>query len=132
MFRKLFSTAGLFVVLSIEKVFQHLLTSLMFVGAFGSVGKPDIGENIPVSNLNMALFNLIFALLFAAGVLLFIKANSYGKRIIFLMACVDIVLEFIFHGMWFITVSVLVSSAIILLVIFDRKLSIIRQKSPSM
>ena len=80
----------------------------------------------------MALLNLTFALLFAAGVLLFIKGNSYGKRIIFLMAFVDIVLEFIFHGMWFITWSVIVSSAIILLVIFNRKLSVIGQKSAPM
>jgi hypothetical protein len=128
MFPKLFSAAGLFVVLSIEKVLQHLLTGLIFVVDIQGIGKPDIGENIPVSDAKMALFNLAFALLFAAGVLLFIKGNSYGKRIIFLMACADIVLEFIFHGMWFITWSVLFSSAIILLVLFNRNLGVTGQK----
>lgn len=132
MFPKIFSASGLFIVLSIERVLQHLLIGLIFVVEIEGIGKPDIGENIPVSDLNMALFNFTFALLFAAAVLLFIKGNSYGKRIIFLMACVDIVLEFIFHGMWFITFSVLISSAIILLVIFNRNLSVIGQESAPM
>ncbi len=132
MFQKLFSAAGLFVVLSIEKVFQHLLTGLMFVVAFGSVGKPNIGVNIPGSDMKLALINLVFALLFAAGILLFIKGNSYGKRIIFVMALADIVLEFFFHGMWFITWSVIFSTAIILLIIFNRNLSATAQKSVPM
>jgi hypothetical protein len=129
MFQKLFSAAGLFVVLSIEKVLQHLLTSLVFVFAFGSIGKPDIGVNIPGSDMKMAWINLAFAFLFAAGILLFIKGNSHGKRIILVMAWADIVLEFFFHGMWFITWSVIFSTAIILLAIFNRNLSAIGQKS---
>ncbi len=129
MFPKIFSAAGLFLVLSIEKVLQHLLTGLMFVVDIKGIGKPNIGESIPVSDMNMVFFNLAFALLFVAGGLLFIRGHRYGKRIIFWMACLDIVLEFIFHGMGFITWSVVVSSVILLLVIFNKSLGVVGQKS---
>ncbi len=131
MIQKIFSAVGLFAVLSIEKVFQHLISGLLFVVEIKSIGKPDIGENIPVSDANMALLNFVFTLLFVAGFLLFIKGNRFGKSMIFWMAFVDIVLEFLFHGIGFITVSVLVSSVIILLVIFNRKPSVSGQKSTS-
>ncbi len=129
MVKELFSAAGLFTVLAIEKILQHLITGFLFAVPIESIGKPDIGENIPVSDGNMALLNFGFALLFAAGVFLFIKGNRNGKRMIFWMAFADILLEIIFHGIGYLTVSVLVSSVIILGVVFNRKLSGNRQKS---
>jgi hypothetical protein len=122
MVQKIYSAAGLFTVLSIEKVFQHLITGLLFTFEIEGIGKPDIGETIPVSDVNMALLNFAFTLLFVIGVFLFIKGNRYGKGIVFWMAFLDIVLEFLFHGIGFITLSVVVSSVIILMVIFNRKL----------
>lgn len=79
MFQKTFSAAGLFTVLSIEKVLQHLITGLVFVVEIEGIGKPNIGENLSVSDVNMALLNLTFILLLAAGILLFIKGNRYGN-----------------------------------------------------
>ena len=128
---KIFSAASFFIILSVEKILQHLITALLFVVEVKSLGKPDIGENIQINDANMAWFNLAFALLFGFGLFLFFKGNLYGLRIICWMAFADIVLEFIFHGIGFITISVIVSSILIFLGIFRQRLGVaVKNSSP--
>ena len=128
---KIFSVASLFILLSVEKILQHLITALLFVVEVKSLGKPDIGEKIQINDVNMAWLNLAFALLFALGLFLFFKGNVYGIRMICWMAFADIVLEFIFHGIGFITISVIVSSILVFLGLFRQKLSVaVKNSSP--
>lgn len=128
---KIFSAASVFIILSVEKILQHLITALLFVVEVKSLGKPDIGENIQINDATMAWFNLAFALLFGLGLFLFFKGNAYGYRLICWLAFADIVLEFIFHGIGFITISVIVSGILVLLGVFRKKLGIaVKNSSP--
>lgn len=105
-------------ILCIEKVLQHLLTGLFFVIEINGIGTPDIGTKIKIGDLEMAMLNLLFAVIFILGLFYIFKGKSIGTKIIVSMSIIDIVLEFIFHGFGFMTVSVLVSIIISIMIYY--------------
>lgn len=100
-------------LLIIEKIAQHFITAYFF--AFGDI-KPDIGTKVNVDDNTMAIFNSIYTLLFIISLIAFLISLNYRLSIVIALAALDIILEFIFHGFGFITISVLVS---IILIIFS-------------
>ena len=96
-------------LLIIEKIAQHFITAYFF--AFG-----DIGTKVNVDDNTMAIFNSIYTLLFIISLIAFLISLNYRLSIVIALAALDIILEFIFHGFGFITISVLVS---IILIIFS-------------
>ena len=104
---------SLFLILSLEKIAQHGLTALMFALPWAGIPKPDIGSTIHLGYAAMARLNLAYTLALILGVYLLANAPLSGKRILVFMALLDIVLEFVFHGLGFITVSVIVSAMLV-------------------
>jgi len=95
---------------------QHLLTAVFFVVDIPGIGRPDIGPTFQFSDATMAVLNIIVFLLFGAGSWGRLKSRNWHRPLLVSLAVFDILAEFIFHGFFFITVSVIVS--IILLVLF--------------
>ncbi len=105
---------SLMILLTIEKLFQHLLTAVFFVVSIPGIGTPDIGTVFAIDTTTMALLNILVFILFVAGLYAFLLKKAWGIFLIAGMALADIVLEFLFHGFGHFTVSVIVSSLIIL------------------
>jgi hypothetical protein len=108
----------LIILLTVEKTIQHFLLALSFMGLFSWIATPDIGPHIIVNNFTMAVLNLFYALLFIVGLFGMVKRMRWGIPLIISMAGLDIILEFIFHGLLYITVSVIVSTILIILLVF--------------
>lgn len=106
-------------LLTVEKMLQHLLTAIFFVVDIPGIGYPDIGPNFDLSNTMMAVLNIIVFILFGAGFWGRLQGRGWHKPLLVGLAAFDIVAEFVFHGFFFITVSVIVSAILIALVIFD-------------
>jgi hypothetical protein len=102
------------VILTAEKTIQHLVLALFFTKLFPSTGTPDIGPNFSIDSYTMVLLNLFYALLFGIGLFGQIRKTRWGLSFIIALAAIDIFLEFIFHGFFYITVSVLMSTALII------------------
>ncbi len=96
-------------VFTFEKAIQHLFTGLFFVFNIPGIGTPDIGANLQISNEVMALLNFIYFGFFALGIGGFAKGKNGAIRLIVILALLDVVLEFVFHHFFFITVSVISS-----------------------
>jgi hypothetical protein len=109
-------------ILLSEKIIQHALTALAFTVAIPGVGSPSIGNRFEISDLVMAISNSILVVLFGISILGIIKGKSWSKTLVIILASFDIVAEFIFHGLFYITISVIVSAfLIILMMIFPDK-----------
>ncbi len=100
-------------VLASEKAVQHLLTALLFLVHIPAIGTPDIGTTFQISNGIMAMLNLAYFVSFVIGIVGKAKQQEWSIWLIILLASLDIVLEFVFHGFFFITVSVIVSAILI-------------------
>jgi hypothetical protein len=100
-------------VLASEKAVQHLLTALFFVVHIPAIGTPDIGTTFQISNGIMAMLNLAYFAFFVIGIVGKAKQQEWAIWLIAFLASLDIVLEFLFHGFFFITVSVIVSAILI-------------------
>jgi hypothetical protein len=103
-------------ILTFEKAAQHLLTALFFLVDIPGIGKPDIGPNISISYEAMALVNLLLFGAFSLGLLGKIWGAHWSLKMIGGLAAADILLEVLFHGFFYLTVSVLVSTLLIILV----------------
>jgi hypothetical protein len=97
-------------------MFQHLLTVVFFVVDIPGIGRPDIGPTFQFSNATMAVLNVIVFILFGLGFWGRLQGKEWHRSLIIGLAIFDILAEFVFHGFFFITVSVIVS--VILLVLF--------------
>ena len=97
-------------VFTVEKALQHLFTAIFFIVDIPGIGTPDIGTTFQISNSIMALLNLVYFTFFIIGIIGKIKKKKWAIRLIIVLACLDIILEFIFHGFFFITVSVIIST----------------------
>ena len=95
---------------TVEKALQHLFTAIFFIVDLPGIGTPDIGTTFQISNSIMALLNLVYFTFFIIGIIGKIKTKKWAIRLIIVLACLDIILEFIFHGFFFITVSVIIST----------------------
>jgi hypothetical protein len=102
------------VVLTIEKTVQHLILALFFMNIFPAIGTPDIGKNFSIDNSTMVFLNFFYALLFGIGLFGKISTMRWGLSLIIALAALDILLEFLFHGFFYITVSVIMSTALII------------------
>jgi hypothetical protein len=107
-------------VLASEKAIQHLLTALFFLVHIPSIGTPDIGTTFQISNGIMAILNLAYFVSFVVGIVGKFRQKNWAIWLIVLLAALDIVLEFVFHGFFFITVSVLVSTILIVILLLWR------------
>ena len=118
-------------IFTIEKALQHLLTGVFFTVNIPGIGTPDIGSNFQISNSTMALLNFIYFALFVSGIIGMKKKENWAIGFIVTLALVDIILEFVFHHFFFITVSVIVSLTVIIISILylktDKKIGYIKQ-----
>jgi hypothetical protein len=108
-------------LLTAEKALQHLLTALFFLAYIPGVGKPDIGTTFQISNGIMAVLNLVYFAFFIVGIAGKAKQKKWAIWLIVFLAALDIVLEFVFHGFFFITVSVIVSTILIVISVVWRR-----------
>jgi hypothetical protein len=108
-------------LLTAEKALQHLLTALFFLVSIPGVGTPDIGATFQISNGIMAVLNLVYFAFFVVGIVGKAKQKSWSVWLIVFLAALDIVLEFVFHGFFFITVSVIVSTMLIVIIVVWRR-----------
>jgi hypothetical protein len=103
-------------VLTFEKMLQHLLTAIFFLIDNPGIGRPDIGPTFQFSDATMAVLNVIVFILFGLGFWGRLQGKGWHRPLLIGLAAFDILAEFVFHGFFFITVSVIVS--VILLVLF--------------
>jgi hypothetical protein len=108
-------------LLTAEKAVQHLLTALFFLVHIPGVGTPDIGTTFQISNGIMAILNLAYFAFFVVGIVGKTKQRNWAMWLIVFLAALDIVLEFVFHGFFFITVSVIVSIILIVIIFVWRR-----------
>jgi hypothetical protein len=103
-------------VLTIEKMVQHLLTAIFFLFDIPGIGRPEIGSTFKLSDATMVVLNIIVSVLFALGFWGRLQSKKWHRPLLIGLAILDILAEFVFHGFFFITVSVIV--AVVLLVFF--------------
>jgi len=96
-----------------EKILQHGLTALLFVININGIGKPDIGNRIPLSDPVMAVLNCIVMGFFILGFWDIRKLRIRGLHLVIILSLFDIIAEFVFHGFGFITISVIVAILLI-------------------
>jgi hypothetical protein len=101
----------LWVVLGLvaEKILQHGLTALFLAININGIGKPDIGNRIPLSDPVMVVLNCIVMGFFIWGFWDIWKLRIRGLHLAIILSLFDIIAEFVFHGFGFITVSVIVA-----------------------
>ena len=99
-------------ILALEKVLQHVITAALFATPW--LAKPNIGTRFDFSSSTMTVLNLGMAAGFGWGTFRFMRFQRGGLAFIIGLAALDIVFEAAFHAIGFITVSVLVSTAILL------------------
>ncbi len=92
-----------------EKILQHGLTAILFVVNIDGIGKPDIGNRIPLSDPAMAVLNCVMMGFFVWAFLDIWKSRTRGLHLVIVLSLFDIVAEFVFHGVGLITVSVIVA-----------------------
>jgi len=99
--------------LVVEKILQHGLTALFFVININGIGKPDIGNRIPLSDPVVAVLNCIVMGFFIWGFSDIWKSRIRGLHLAIMLSLFDIIAEFVFHGFVFITISVIVAAFLI-------------------
>ena len=97
---------ALIIILTSEKIIQHFLTTLFFLFDIPGIGKPDSGTIIHLSYEAMSLLNFILFGAFVIGLFGKIKRVKWTSNLIEGLAALDIILEIIFHGFFYINVSV--------------------------
>lgn len=108
-------------LLTFEKMLQHLLTAVFFVVDVPAIGRPDIGPTFQLSDVSMAALNLIVLILFGISLWGRLRGSQWHKPLLAGLALFDILAEFIFHGFFFITVSVIVALALLVLIQLDTR-----------
>lgn len=104
------------IFLIIEKVTQHTLTAFFFLFGIEGIGTPDIGPWIQMSSSMMAILNIVYAGLFVLALLLIREKLSLGLNMALVLSVSDIIFEFTFHGIGYITISVVVATVMIILI----------------
>ena len=80
------------------------------------MGTPEIGTRFSLSNNTMAISNAILVLLFGFALFKIIRKKKKGLNLLIGLVLFDIIAEFTFHGIGFITASVIVA---VILIIFS-------------
>ena len=105
------------ILLLAEKIIQHALTAIAFFFDIPGVGAPDIGARFDLSDPVMGVSNAVLVILFGGAIWGFAADKQWSRTLIFLLAAFDIAAEFVFHGFFFITFSVLGATILILLLL---------------
>jgi hypothetical protein len=105
------------ILLLVEKIIQHVLTAAAFFIEIPGIGTPDIGTRFEISDPVMGVINLILGGLFTLAIWGIYTDKKWSKLLIFFLGGFDIVAEFIFHGFFFITFSVIGSAILIVLLL---------------
>ena len=113
--------ARILLLLIAEKIFQHGLTALLFAVSIDWIGKPDIGNLIPVSDPVMTVLNLIVMGFFIWAFYDIWKLRMRGLSLAIMLSLFDIAAEVAFHSFGFLTVSVVVAMIIIGLAYYLRR-----------
>ncbi|UCC27432.1 MAG: hypothetical protein JSW29_04945, partial [Candidatus Bathyarchaeota archaeon] len=95
--------------LVVEKILQHGLTALFFVITIEGIGKPDIGNQILLSDPVMAVLNCIVMGFFVWGLWDIWNSRTRGLYLAITVSLFDIIAELVLHGFGFITISVIVA-----------------------
>lgn len=95
--------------LVVEKILQHGLTALFFVIDIEGIGRPDIGNQILLSDPVMAVLNCIVMGFLVWGLWDIWKSRTRGLYLAIIFSLFDIIAEFVLHGFGFITISVIVA-----------------------
>ena len=106
-------------LLTFEKTLQHLLTAVFFAVDIPGIGRPDIGSTFQLSDATMAVLNILVFILFGMGFWGRLRVKPWDKPLLVGLAVFDILAEFVFHGFFFITVSVIVAVALLVLIKLD-------------
>lgn len=104
-------------LLLVEKIIQHVLTAAAFLYEIPGIGTPDIGTRFDISYPVMGVYNTILGILFGCALWGFTTGKPWSKTLIFLLGSFDIFAEFLFHGFFFITFSVIGAAILILLLL---------------
>ena len=107
-------------LLTTEKMAQHLLTAVFFIVDIPGIGRPDIGPNFQFSNTTLVLLNVIVLILFGLGLWGRLQNQGWHRSLLAWLALFDILAEFVFHGFFYITVSVIVAVVLLLLLQLER------------
>lgn len=113
-----FSHIGI-LLLTFEKVIQHLLTAIFFIVDIPGIARPDIGPTFRLSDTTMAILNACVCILFAFVFWGRLAGKRWHRSLLVSLALFDILAEFVFHGFFYITVSVIVATALLVLVKLD-------------
>lgn len=103
-------------LLTLEKMGQHLFSAILFLVEIPGFSKPDVGPVFQFSGEYMAVLNLIIFGLFLLGLYGKIRKFKWGSGFIVEIAAIDIVLEALFHGLYFLNESFIVSVVLIIVV----------------
>jgi hypothetical protein len=106
-------------LLTVEKMLQHLLTAVFFAFNIPGIGRPEIGPTFDLSDTTMVVLNLIVFILFGMGFWGRLRGNLWHRPLLVGLALFDILAEFIFHGFFYITISVIVSVILLALLKLD-------------
>lgn len=112
---------ALIIILTIEKSVQHLLSAIFFLIDVKGIGRPDIGPYFNFGNEVMAFLNLILFGAFTLGLLGRIRGADWALNLIGGFAALDILLEIMFHGFFYLTVSVVVSTIVLIALIYEKR-----------
>jgi len=107
-------------LLAFEKAVQHLLSAVFFIVDIPGIGRPDIGPTFQLSDATMVVLNAIVCLLFGLGFWGRLEGKRWHRPLLVGLAVFDILAEFVFHGFFFITISVIVGIALLVLFYLDR------------
>jgi hypothetical protein len=91
------------------------------VGSFSLAknSRPDIGPTFRLSDATMMVLNAIVGILFALGLWGRLRGKEWHRPLLVGMSIFDILAEFVFHGFFFITVSVIVCIALLIFIKID-------------
>jgi hypothetical protein len=106
-------------LLALEKVVQHLLSAAFFSVDIPGIGRPEIGPNFQLSATTMVVLNGIVCILFALGFWGRLRGREWHLPLLVGLSFFDILAEFVFHGFFFITVSVIAATALLILIKID-------------
>ncbi len=105
------------ILLLVEKIIQHALTAMAFLIAIPRVRTPDIGTRLDISHPVMGVSNAALVSLFGCAIWGIAADKQWSKTLILFLAFIDIAAEFIFHGLFFITFSILGAAILIILLL---------------
>lgn len=105
-------TSYLLIILSLEKVVQHVFVSMSLLYDFGGVR-----STVAVDFRALLVSGVVVAVLFVIAVWALVRKKRFGVYLVACLAAFDIVGEFVAQGTVFVAINVSIVVAIILLLL---------------